>query len=665
MFCLGSLQSFASGLNVVSLQMNIDAAPQASLVYDRRHNLVFSFAAEDRTDVSLDEVSPAMVAAVLAAEDRSFFRHAGMNFIAIARAFYVNLRRQGIRQGGSTITQQLVRQVALTPDRTFDRKVREALLAFRLERRFRKRQILAAYLNRIYLGDGHYGVEAAARGYFGKTAAELNAAEAALLAGIIRCPGTCSPRIAPDAARMRRNTVLAAMRASGAVSAAEYKSAAASPIVLKQEGDRRQPGSRGASGMYFIETVRRQVMSRFGQDDVLRGGLRIYTTLDMPLQVEAERALTTRLDQIDPPHQTSSGLPERLQGALIALDPHTGEVLALVGGRDFNESSFNRAVQAQRQPGSAFKALLFAAAIEQGYAPGSLVTDLETPIKTAQGAWLPAGEHEAESYTLRQALAVSSNRAAVRLMQMVGIGTTQNYARRLGITSPLPAVPSLALGTADVSLSDLTSAYSAFANDGIIAPQTLITRIEDRNGEVLWQPSDDRLPYRAVRPGTAYLMSSMLADVIDHGTGTRARAEGFKLPAAGKTGTTDDYGDAWFVGYTPTLVAGVWFGYDDHRPIMNRGFAATVAVPAWAQFMMKATAGQPASWFQPPADVEQIQICRITGLRASDECEFNRADGTPNVYADYFLAGTGPFERCPGHTAVEGQPEGETESKIE
>ena len=305
MFCLGSLQSFASGLNVVSRQMEIDAAPQASLVYDRHDHLIFSFASEDRTNVSLDDMSPAMVSAVLAAEDRAFYRHVGMDFVGLARALYVDLKQKGMRQGGSTITQQLVRQVALTRDRTVERKVREALLALRVERRFAKREILEAYLNRIYLGDGHYGVEAAARGYFGKTAAELNASEAALLAGLIKCPGTCSPRIAPEAARSRRNTVLAEMREVRSLTEAEYTAAVASPITLRADTGQHEFESSSASGLYFMEAVRQQVMRQFGQADVLRGGLRIHTTIDMPMQAEAERAITGRLEQIDRSSETS------------------------------------------------------------------------------------------------------------------------------------------------------------------------------------------------------------------------------------------------------------------------------------------------------------------------------------------------------------------------
>ncbi|HET9466920.1 MAG TPA: PBP1A family penicillin-binding protein [Vicinamibacterales bacterium] len=648
-FCLGSLHVFANGLDQLTQNLELDKAPEASLVYDRHNNLVFSFASEDRTNVALDRVSPAMVSAVLTAEDRYFFRHAGMDVVGLARAAWVDLKARAVKQGGSTITQQLIRHVALTTDRNVQRKIKEALLALRVERRFDKRKILEAYLNRIYLGSGHYGVEAAARGYFAKPAADLTIAEGAMLAGIIPCPSVCSPRTSPNVAKSRRDTVLKAMLENAAITEREYTDAIASPVSLAQE--RHDPyttahpanAAHGADavGLHFLEAVRRQVMEQFGAEDVLKGGLRIYTTIDMTLQRHAEEAIVARLVQLDKTHQ--------LEGALVAIDPSTGHVLAMVGGRDFHTSAFNRAMQAKRQPGSAFKPLVFAAALEQGYTPSSQLTGMDTPIHTAQGAWLPSGEHEAASYTLRQALTVSSNRAAARVMQLVGVTTTQTYARRLGISSPLPPVPSLALGTGEVTLLDLTSAYGAFANSGIVAPHTLITRIEDRNGNLLWQSSLDRHPYRAVRPGTAYLISSMMADVMNRGTGSRARTEGFKLPAAGKTGTTDDYGDAWFVGYTPHLVAGVWFGYDEKKKIMNRGFAGTVAVPAWARFMMKATEGSAPDWFDMPSDVERISVCRKTGNRASHDCRtIVSEDGRSNVYEDYYLMGTGPYESCSG-----------------
>jgi penicillin-binding protein 1A len=462
-----------------------------------------------------------------------------------------------------------------------------------------------------------------------------------------------------DIATGRRNHVLRNMLKNREITGEEYSEAVATQIALAPE--RHDPYTTthhenvahdhdGAAGLYFLEAVRRQVMDEFGADEVLNGGLRIYTTLDMTMQRNAEEAVGTRLSQLD-----KTG---RLEGALVAIDPRTGEVLALVGGRDFHHSPFNRAIQARRQPGSAFKPLLFAAAIEQGYTPSSLLTNIDTPIQTTKGAWLPAEGHESAAYTLRQALTVSSNRAAVRVLQLVGIGTTQTYARRLGISSPLPAVPSLALGTGEVTLLDLTSSYGAFANRGIIAPPSLIARIEDRSGNIIWQRGQARNPYRAIRAGTAYLMSSMMADVINRGTGARARTEGFKLPAAGKTGTTDDYADAWFVGYTPSLVAGVWVGYDEKKSIMKRGFAGTVAVPAWARFMKKATAGSKPEWFAMPEDVERLAVCRRSGMRAAGACRITYTeDGRPNVYEDVFLTGTGPYEECNGyHTDPPSEP---------
>jgi penicillin-binding protein 1A len=650
--CLGSLHLFATGLNRLSAQIELNHAPEASLVFDRHGNLVFSFASEDRTYVSLDHISSSMVAAAVAAEDRHFFKHAGMDLIALVRAAWVNVKTRDMRQGASTITQQLVRQIALSPDKSLERKVREALLALRVERRFEKTEILAAYLNRIYLGSGHYGVEAASRGYFAKPAAELNTAESALLAGLIPCPTQCSPRISPSVARSRRDHVLGLMKDAGLLSEEAYAEAVAAPVTLARE--RNEPdamlhhalgGGDRSYGLHFLEAVRRQLVQQFGAEQVLRGGLRIHTTLDMTMQRHAEDAIRERAAQLE--RTSPSGKAHRLEGALVAIDPRTGEVLALVGGRDFHASPFNRAVQARRQPGSAFKPLFFAAAIERGYSPSSFVTPVRTPIQTPQGPWLPSGEHERSGYTLRQALTLSSNRAAVRIMQLVGVSTTQRYARRLGITSPLPAVPSLALGTGEVTLLDLTSAYGVFANRGILAPPTLVQRINDRKGNTIWASAIERRPYRAIRAGTAYLLSSMMADVMTRGTATRARAEGFTLPAAGKTGTTDDYTDAWFVGYTPNLVAGVWFGYDEKRTIMNRGFAGTVAVPAWARFMKKATSGHPADWFEIPADVERISVCRRTGMRASAACRRVRTeDGRPNVYADYFLLGAGPYDTC-------------------
>jgi penicillin-binding protein 1A len=352
------------------------------------------------------------------------------------------------------------------------------------------------------------------------------------------------------------------------------------------------------------------------------------------------------------------------------MSPLTGDVYALVGGRDFGESSFNRATQARRQAGSAFKPIIYAAALERGYAPGTLLTGLDTPIEGAE-SWMPNGDHERAEYTLRRALKVSSNRAAAQLLQQVGVTAALYYAQRLGIESRLPMVPSLALGTGEVTLLELTAAYSAFANKGSVASPRLLLRVEDSDGTGIWNADEHHV--QAISATTAYLMSSMLSDVVSSGSGARARTAGFTLPAAGKTGTTDDYADAWFVGYTPQLLTGVWFGLDQPAPIMRGGFAGTVAVPAWARFMSAATKGAKPEWYRMPSDVEKVEICRLSGMRAGPRCHDVHVEAgapdmaligakyapdpiaepdEPAVYEDLFPVGNVPSEVCALHDAA-------------
>ncbi|HET7695989.1 MAG TPA: PBP1A family penicillin-binding protein [Vicinamibacterales bacterium] len=645
----------------------IGSHPQTTIVYDRHQRPAFRFFFEQRIDVPLDRVSPHMVHALLAVEDRRFFSHHGLDPLRIVKAAYRNWRRGRIVEGGSTITQQLARLEQLSPERTLSRKLREAAIAVRLEERYSKQQILRAYLNAVYFGDGYYGVEAASRGYFGKPAAELLPHEGAMLAALVRSPSGYSPTAAPQRALARRNLVLRLMQKTGRLSEAQYREAVAMPL----------PASAGPAalhahtscGGYFQEEVRRQLVARLGVQQVMKGGLRVHTGYDPAMQCAAEETITRRVTQIARTRKSARDL----QGSLVALDPMSGEVRALVGGRDFAASSYIRATQARRQPGSAFKPIIFAAALERGMAPGSMLHHLDEPIMTEQGPWLPGGEHEASEYTLRAALKMSSNRAAAQLLQQVGYSQATYYAQRLGIESQLPSVASLALGTGGVTLLELTAAYGVFANRGAAVAPHLIVRVEDGNGRTIY--SEPPTVRQAVTPATAYLMSSMLADVIASGTAAGARSAGFKLPAAGKTGTTDNYADAWFVGYTPHLVTGVWFGLDTPGPIMSRGFASVIAVPAWAEFMAKATAGDRPDWFTPPADVEKVTICRLSGQRATEACRHGWFDtgyvmaglpalpgaSTPagssrptakppsNVYDDYFPYGTAPTGPCGLH----------------
>ena len=403
--------------------------------------------------------------------------------------------------------------------------------------------------------------------------------------------------------------------------------------------------------MYFQEELRRQLFQMFGADRVLRGGLRVYSTYDPDLQIEAERAIAKRIEQIAGVRKAARDL----QGSLVSMSPESGDVYAIVGGRDFRESSFNRASQARRQAGSAFKPIIYAAALERGFAPGTLLRDLERPIDGAE-TWLPGGEHERDEYTLRSALKISSNRAAAQLLQQVGMTTALYYAQRLGIESQLPMVPSLALGTGEVTLLELTAAYSAFANHGWLSSPRLIVRVDDNSGRTVWLGEEHRV--QAISRTTAYLMSSMLSDVISSGTATRARSAGFRLPAGGKTGTTDDYADAWFIGYTPHLLTGVWFGLDHPAPIMREGFGGTVAVPAWARFMSAATKGARPEWYRMPEDVEKVKICRLSGMRAGPDCDAEMLQPVeletdvppePNVYEDLFPIGSVPSEICTLH----------------
>jgi penicillin-binding protein 1A len=378
------------------------------------------------------------------------------------------------------------------------------------------------------------------------------------------------------------------------------------------------------------------LFEKYGIEKALTGGLRVYTTLDSEVQRFAEQSVAKRLTELD--KRQRSGAP--LQAALVAIEPSTGYVRALVGGRDFRESSYNRATDAKRQPGSAFKPFVFAAALEAGFSPGTMIDGLDAYIPSAQGAYLPAGEHELESTSLRSALVHSSNRAAVHLLQRVGLGATIDLAHRVGLDD-LPSVPSLALGTGEVSLLNLTSAYTAFANGGVLQAPVFVRRIEDAEGRVLYR--GEEVGRRVLSESTAFLMASMLSDVVNHGTGYGARQAGFSLPAGGKTGSTDDHADAWFVGFTPKLAAGVWVGFDRPSQIMRRGFAAVVAVPAWAGFMKNATHGDAADWITRPAGVSQIRRCRLSGGLATEYCEL-----AGEVDNDLVSIGRAP-DLCPLH----------------
>ncbi len=629
---------------------------QATTLLDVHGTPAFTIYREQRIEVPLAAVSPRLIRAVIAIEDQRFYEHAGVDLVRVAGAALNNVREGRASQGGSTITQQLARQSFLTPEKTYHRKVTEVILAVRLEQQLSKDEILELYLNKVYFGDGLYGVEAASLGYFGRPAAELDIAQAALLAGLVKSPSTWAPTVNLERAVARRNVVLQAMRDSGVLDSAAYEAAIDAPVILDDSLRREE-----AYGQYFKEEVRKQLVEQFGWERVYQGGLQVYTTLDLDMQKAAEaevaRALTEigeRQARVARRGQKPDAADAPLQAALVAMDPATGEVRALVGGRSFEESNFNRATQARRQPGSAFKPFVYAAALERGFSPATMITNLDAPIETLQGDWVPEDAHlESESMTMRTALRTSSNRAAVQMLDQVGIPVTVRYAERFGVGS-VPSVPSLALGSGEVTLLSMTAAFGTFANKGMRPTPSLIRRVETTDGELLYTGA--LAPERAISEATAFLMASMLADVINAGTAGSVRRVGFTLPAAGKTGTTNDYHDAWFVGFTPTLVAGVWVGYDQPRPIIANGYASELAVPIWGRFMKTATDGDAPDWYRAPATVGSATICRLSGKLATSSCnDVVTVDDEGNLtqrshaYTEHFVKGTEPHDYCDLH----------------
>jgi 1A family penicillin-binding protein len=633
----------------------------STTLFDSGDRPVFTIFKEQRLEIPFSRMSPTLIKAVISVEDQRFYDHRGVDAIRTAGAVIRNLEAGRRAEGGSTITQQLARQSFLTRDKTYRRKFKEIVLAGYIESEFTKEQILELYLNKVYFGDGLYGVEAASRGYFAKSASDLTLDEASLLAGLIQSPSSYAPTVNLDRALARRAIVLQTMVSYGAIDAATADRARNAPVKLTNGLEVKE-----SFGLYFKEQVRRELVERFGWQRVYQGGLRVFTTLDPEMQKSAEEMVEKNLEDIEgrrgfkqqpraklPPVKEGEA-PDYLQGALVAMDPTTGQVRAMVGGRDFNESRFNRAVQAKRQSGSAFKPFVYAAALESGQTPASMITRLNDPVLTPQGEWVPEDEHStADEMTLRTALRTSSNRAAVQLLNTVGIERAVGYAQKLKVGTP-PSVPSLALGASDVTLMQLTAAYGSFANGGIVRRPVLVRRVEDSDGKVLF--SDEGKADRAVSDATAFLMASMLADVVNSGTAYRARQAGFVLPAAGKTGTTNDYHDAWFIGFTPKLVTGVWVGFDQPKTIIGNGYAGDVAVPMWATFMKRATRGDKPEWLTKPASVVGINVCRISGQLPNSGCDHVdvvNKDGFVEprsmIYAEYFVKGTQPTTICPLH----------------
>jgi penicillin-binding protein 1B len=597
---------------------------------------------EQRDLVRLADLPPHLVHAVLAVEDQRFQTHHGIDFRRIIGALMANLRAGAIREGGSTLTQQLAKNFFLTPDRTLRRKLEEAAIALLIEARYDKPEILEAYLNEIYLGQRGstevHGVGEASRLYFGKPARELGLAEAALIAAIIKSPNGTSPFREPERALARRNLVLDLMREQGRIDDAAWRAASAEPLRLA----RRTTELREAR--FFLDALRRQLPEVYDNETLTAEGLRIYSTLDLRLQRLAAEVLAEGIEDLEKrfPKLRRTADSEKLQGCLVALRPQTGEVLALVGGRSYGVSQFDRCTQARRPAGSAFKPFVYAAALEpRGGRPEiTLVSRLEdTPLRLQQpsGPWEPANFDKEfhGSVGVRQAVERSLNVATARLALDVGIERVADVARRLGITSPLPLVPSLALGVADVSPLELARAYATLANGGIRPQIRTFDDLVDASGRTVARAEIDF--ERVLDAGTAYLVTSLLEGAVDRGTGAGVRRAGIEGPVAGKTGTTDDERDVWFAGFTPELVVVVWLGFDEPRSLGIPAGAA--AVPVWARFVREATGGRVRGVFPRPPEVVELEVDPSSGAIAKAGC--------PVHQPEYFLAGTEPTRTCP------------------
>lgn len=641
------------------------APPVKTVVFDARGRVLHEFYKENRSPVPLKQIPRHLVNATISTEDRSFYQHWGVDLWGVGRAAFTDILHMRRAQGGSTITQQLARNIMGTHERTFSRKLRETVLAIEIERNFSKDQILELYFNQIYFGEGAYGVEAAAKTYFAKPLRELNLTECALLAGVPANPSLYSPRRRPHAARARRDKVLRNMLTTKAITQVEFANANAQPLGVTPA---RYSNDRAP---YFVEMVRIHLDEKYGAGAVYEGGLRVYTTVDIDLQQIAERSLERHVQSIEADLKSRQTLANfvpsggdtgragmktpYLQGALVAMDPRTGYVRALVGGRDWNHSNFNRATQARRQPGSAFKPFVYVAAMDNGFHPTDVIVDEPVSFPGGNGELYQPMNYDRQfrgPITLRYALQQSVNIPAIKLLRKVGTSLVGSYARRMGIRSPIGQNLSLALGSSEVTLYELTTAYAVLANRGIRNDPLFILKVEDRSG-TLMEKNAPR-PVEVLSETTAGVVTSMLQSVMDHGTGYPARARGFTNPAAGKTGTMDEYSDAWFVGYTPSMVSGVWVGYDQKRPIGPGMTGARAALPIWTDFMIGATRGRPVEDFPLQAGITTRDVCAETGMLATRAC--------PNVTTEMFAEDASPHELCNLHAGPALKPVGATTS---
>ncbi|MES2523723.1 MAG: PBP1A family penicillin-binding protein [Gemmatimonadota bacterium] len=630
---------------------------QTSKVYAADGRFITELGLERRTLVRIDGIPKHVRDAFVMTEDRRFYSHNGIDYPRIFGALARNIRAGRYAQGFSTITMQLARNVfpdRISREKTLFRKLKEAKVARAIESRYSKDKILELYLNQIYLGNGAYGIETASQRYFGKTVKDLTVSEAAVLAGLPKGPERYNPRRFADRAIQRRNTVLELMRRQGAINDADASLAKSYPLQLAQRTE------SGDVAPYFIEWVRQQLEEHFGKR-LYDEGLKVYTSIDIDMQGAAERALENQLKAIEAgrhgayKHLTFEAYAARtadggesgganspyLQGAFVAVDPRTGAVRAMVGGRDFSDSKFNRAVQALRQPGSTFKPVVYAAAVHEGMSPASIVDDSPISMDQLSGEqWTPQNYDMKfmGQMPMRKALYQSRNLAAIRTGIQVGTGPVTTMARRFGITTPIPPYPSIFIGSADVYPIQMIGAYSVFANLGLRTTPHAITRVENAQGALVWQP--DNVREAVLSPEESWLMVNMMKDVVVRGTAARVWGSGFKVPAGGKTGTTNDGADVWFIGYTADLVAGVWMGFDRPTKIKGNAQGGELASPVWSSFMTEVyrRKPQPPDWPRPDGVITR-EVDSRTGLLPNMAC-------LDAIVTEFFIAGTEPTLYC-------------------
>ena len=638
---------------------------QTSKLYAVDGRFVAEIGQERRTLVKVGDIPKQVRDAFITVEDKRFYSHSGVDWVRVPGAALRNMRAMAFREGFSTITMQLAGNIfperISRREKSIVRKLREAKVAREIESRYSKDKILELYLNQIYLGNGAYGVETASQRYFGKSVRDLNLAEATMLAALPKGPERYNPRRFPERALQRRNTVIELMRRQGAVSDADARLAKAYPLRMARKEE------SGDLAPYFVEWVRQALDDQFGQR-LYRDGLKVYTTIDVDMQTAAERALERQLRAVESgkygrwthisyerylaqeatgERDGSSANSPYLQGAFVAMDPRSGAVRALVGGRDFDDSKFNRATQALRQPGSTFKPIVYADAIRNGRPPSFTLEDAPLAIPLPEGGEYSPGNYDGDyegAIPMRRALYMSRNVPTVRLGMDLGAPSVVEMARRFGLSTPIPPYPSIFLGAADVYPIEMVSAYTAFATMGTRAAPFGILRVENARGEVLWQATPVRSP--VLSPDEGWMMVDMLRDVVRRGTAYGAVwAQGFRVPAGGKTGTTNDGTDVWFIGFTPDLVAGVWMGFDKPKKIQSNAQGGRLAAPAWTTFMTEVyqRRAAPPDWSRPEG-ITVRQVDRTTGLLRNPFCP----DSV--VYSEYFIAGTEPVRECDVHS---------------